>query len=88
MGCRCDAKPEELEIDKISNMENVNSNPNFQTISEEHRTNNNNLILHKSSTLTPDIKNYLLKNKEMFQTISDKNVTIDEITKIEFNLID
>jgi hypothetical protein len=77
MGCRCDAKPEELEIDKISNSENLNSNPNFQTISEEYKTNNNNLILHKSSTLTPDIKNYLVNNKEIFQTISDKNVTIN-----------
>ena len=77
MGCRCDVKPEELEIDKISNSENLNSNPNFQTISEEYKTNNNNLILHKSSTLTPDIKNYLVNNKEIFQTISDKNVTIN-----------
>ena len=33
--------------------------------------------MHKSSTLTPDIKNYLSKHNEIFQTISDKNVTIN-----------
>ena len=77
MGCRCDSKFEELEIEKSANKENPNSNPNFQTISEVNKISSNNTLLHKSSTLTPDIKNYLSKHKEIFQTISDKNVTIN-----------
>ena len=77
MGCRCDSKFEELEIEKSANIENPNSNPNFQTISEENKISSNNTLLHKSSTLTPDIKNYLSKHNEIFQTISDKNVTIN-----------
>ena len=77
MGCRCDSKFEELEIEKSANIENPNSNPNFQTISEVNEISSNNTLLHKSSTLTPDIKNYLSKHNEIFQTISDKNVTIN-----------
>ena len=77
MGCRCDSKFEELEIEKSANIENPNSNPNFQTISEVNKISSNNTLLHKSSTLTPDIKNYLSKHNEIFQTISDKNVTIN-----------
>ena len=77
MGCRCDSKFEELEIEKSANKENPNSNPNFQTISEVNKISSNNTLLHKSSTLTPDIKNYLSKHNEIFQTISDKNVTIN-----------
>ena len=77
MGCRCDSKFEELEIEKPANIENPNSNPNFQTISEVNKISSNNTLLHKSSTLTPDIKNYLSKHNEIFQTISDKNVTIN-----------
>ncbi len=77
MGCRCDSKFEELEIKKSANIENPNSNPNFQTISEVNKISSNNTLLHKSSTLTPDIKNYLSKHNEIFQTISDKNVTIN-----------
>ena len=77
MGCRCDSKFEELEIEKSANIENPNSNPNFQTISEVNKISSNNSLLHKSSTLTPDIKNYLSKHNEIFQTISDKNVTIN-----------
>ena len=77
MGCRCDSKFEELEIEKSANKENPNSNPNFQTISEVNEISSNNTLLHKSSTLTPDIKNYLSKHNEIFQTISDKNVTIN-----------
>ena len=77
MGCRCDSKFEELEIEKSANIENPNSNPNFQTISEVNNISSNNTLLHKSSTLTPDIKNYLSKHNEIFQTISDKNVTIN-----------
>lgn len=77
MGCRCDSKFEELEIEKSANKENPNSNQNFQTISEVNKISSNNTLLHKSSTLTPDIKNYLSKHNEIFQTISDKNVTIN-----------
>ena len=77
MGCRCDSKFEELEIEKSANIENPNSNPNFQTISEVNKISSNNTLLHKSSTLTSDIKNYLSKHNEIFQTISDKNVTIN-----------
>ena len=77
MGCRRDSKFEELEIEKSANIENPNSNPNFQTISEVNKISSNNTLLHKSSTLTPDIKNYLSKHNEIFQTISDKNVTIN-----------
>ena len=77
MGCHCDSKFEELEIEKSANIENPNSNPNFQTISEVNKISSNNTLLHKSSTLTPDIKNYLSKHNEIFQTISDKNVTIN-----------
>ena len=77
MGCRCDSKFEELEIEKSANIENPNSNQNFQTISEVNKISSNNTLLHKSSTLTPDIKNYLSKHNEIFQTISDKNVTIN-----------
>ena len=77
MGCRCDSKFEELEIEKSANKENPNSNPNFQTISEVNKISSNNTLLHKSSTLTPDIKTYLSKHNEIFQTISDKNVTIN-----------
>ena len=77
MGCRCDSKFEELEIEKSANIENPNSNPNFQTISEVNKISSNNTLLHKCSTLTPDIKNYLSKHNEIFQTISDKNVTIN-----------
>jgi hypothetical protein len=77
MGCRCDSKFEELEIEKSPNIENPNSNPNFQTISEINKISSNNSLLHKSSTLTPDIKDYLSKHNEIFQTISDKNVTIN-----------
>ena len=77
MGCRCDSKFEELEIEKSANIENPNSNPNFQTISEVNKISSNNTLLYKSSTLTPDIKTYLSKHNEIFQTISDKNVTIN-----------
>lgn len=77
MGCRCDSKFEELEIEKSANKENPNSNPNFQTISEVNKISSNNTLLYKSSTLTPDIKTYLPKHNEIFQTISDKNVTIN-----------
>jgi len=68
MGCKCDSKPEELEI--LQNLENK-SNEGFHVINKESKIGNS-FSCHKNS----DISNYLLKNNETFQTLSDKYGTI------------
>ena len=67
MGCKCDSKPEELELDNLEKK----TKEEFQTINKESKTENS-LSYRKSS----DINNHLLKNDEIYQTLSDKYGTI------------
>ena len=67
MGCKCDSKPEELELDNLENK----TKEEFQTINKESKTENS-LSYRKSS----DINNHLLKKDEIYQTLSDKYETI------------
>lgn len=77
MGCKCDSNMEELEIKNSDNIQEINLNEDFQTIFKEDSIKNNNFKYNKSMTLNPDLKDILIKKKDLFQTISEKNETIN-----------
>jgi len=68
---------EELEIKNSDNIQEINLNEDFQTIFKEDSIKNNNFKYNKSMTLNPDLKDILIKKKDLFQTISEKNETIN-----------
>ena len=77
MGCKCDSNLEELEIKKTDNLQEINSNEDFQLINKEDSFKKDNFKYYKSMTLNQDLKDILIKKNNIFQTISDKNETIN-----------
>ena len=70
MGCKCNSAIEELEIEK---KEKSDLNEDFEIIENEEYIENKN----KKEKINQKLKNYLDKNNEIFQTISEKNATIN-----------
>ena len=70
MGCKCNSAIEELEIEK---KEKNDLNEDFEIIEKEEYIENKN----KKEKINLKLKNYLSKNNEIFQTISEKNATIN-----------
>jgi len=79
MGCNCDSKLEELEIQTKDNM---HLNEDFEiinkdnTVNHDKNSNSKEYNNYKSETLTTEIHRIIGKN-ELFHLISDKNVTIN-----------
>ena len=70
MGCKCNSAIEELEIEK---KEKSDLNEDFEIIDKDENIENKN----KKEKINQKLKNYLDKNNEIFQTISEKNATIN-----------
>ena len=79
MGCNCDSKLEELEI---QTKDNIHLNEDFEiinkdnTVNHDKNSNSKEYNNYKSETLTTEIHRIIGKN-ELFHLISDKNVTIN-----------
>jgi methyl-accepting chemotaxis protein len=79
MGCNCDSKLEELEIQTKDNM---HLNEDFEiinkdnTVNHDKNSNSKEYNNYKSESLTTEIHRIIGKN-ELFHLISDKNVTIN-----------